>query len=37
MLTDTRFYIGVAVGLAAAWAFHSFIMPLPGGKTSSGG
>lgn len=37
MLTDTRFWLGVVVGLAACYAFHNFVMPLPGGKGSNGG
>lgn len=37
MLTDTRFWLGIAVGVVATWAFHNFAMPLPGGGKQSGG
>lgn len=36
MLTDTRFWIGVVAGAALCYAFHNFVMPLPGGKNSGG-
>lgn len=34
MLTDSRFIIGLIVGMAAVWAYHAFVNPLPTTKTA---
>jgi hypothetical protein len=34
MLSDSRFWIGVVVGVVLPVAYHKFVKPLPGGKTS---
>jgi hypothetical protein len=35
MLTDSRFLIGVVVGVAAVWVVHNKVRALPGAKVAS--
>lgn len=32
MLSDSRFWAGLIVGVVGVWAYHHFMSPLPGGK-----
>ena len=29
MLKDSRFWWGIAAGIAGTWAFHAFVRPMP--------
>jgi hypothetical protein len=34
MLRNGTFWVGVIAGMAALWAYHAFVKPVPSTKTS---